>query len=233
MLCATSTPNKNISAICREYDVPLYVNHKSNGIAADWNFALSLVRTNYATLAHQDDIYDPHFLEISLSYIDKAKFPLITFTDYYEIRDGQRITANKLLRIKRIMCLPWRMQALQRSRFVARKIFSFGNPVCCPSVTFVLTNLLISPLFSTKLKTNLDWLAWIQVRNLKGEFVYVPKVLMGHRIHAETETSSRIFDNTRSREDLKILQMLMPNVMARLIWRLYRKSQNYNQTVAE
>jgi len=229
ILCSTSTPNDHICNICKEFDVPLHINPQSLSIAADWNFAMSLAKTEQVTLVHQDDIYEPDFLEKALSCYEKSKKPLIIFTNYYEIRNGKRIDSNMLLCIKRFMSFPWRFKFLRKSRIIARMIFMFGNPISCPSVTLVLNNLPKSFTFNTEYKTNCDWLAWITIRNQKGDFIYCRQKLVGHRIHSESETTKLINDNTRSIEDLKILEMLTPKPIARFIYFFYKKGQKSNK----
>jgi len=228
IICTTSTPNDYISDICNEYDIPLYINPDQHGIAADWNFAYSQADTPIVTLAHQDDEYDPDFLKHSLEYMGKAKNPLMVFTGYYEIRDGNKTMSNKLLRVKRMMCAPWRIRAFWSSRFVGRRIFMFGNPIMCPTVTYAKENLPDRQLFNVEYKNNCDWLAWVDMRDLKGEIVYCPKLLLGHRIHADSETTNRIADNVRSEEDIQILRMLSPEPIAKLIHKYYIKGQSSN-----
>jgi glycosyltransferase involved in cell wall biosynthesis len=233
IICTTSTPGPYISEICVKHDIPLYINPEQGGIASDWNFAYNQANTPLITLAHQDDIYNPDFLKRTLEYLNKVKKPLIAFTDYYEIRGGKEIQSNLLLRIKRFMCTPWRIRVLQASRFTGRRIFMFGSPVCCPSVTYVRENLPAEPLFNTEYKNNCDWFAWVKIRDLPGEFVYCPKRLVGHRIHSESETTNRIADESRSKEDLQILSMLSPKPIAKLIHRFYVKSQGSNRIIKD
>jgi glycosyltransferase involved in cell wall biosynthesis len=230
IVCTTSTPNSLIADVCAEYGIELYINPEQKGLAADWNFAYSQTDTAYVTIAHQDDVYEPDFLKFTLDFLTKVKRPLIAFTGCYEIRDDSKVTSNRLLKIKRIMSTPWRVKTFSKSRFLARRIFMFGNPICCPSVTLVRKNLTEDkPLFNTGYDNNCDWLTWIEIRNLPGSFVYCPKILMGHRIHSESETTNRIGDNTRSIEDLLIMQSLAPKPIAKLIHRFYVKGQSSNK----
>ena len=54
---ATSTPNEWIQGLAEKYEIPLYINTGEGGIAQDWNFAYRQAKTDYITIAHQDDIY--------------------------------------------------------------------------------------------------------------------------------------------------------------------------------
>ena len=228
VICTTSTPNEHISSICAEYDIPLLINPVATGSASDWNFAYDQADTPLVTLAHQDDVYEPDFLKHTFGYLSRAKKPLIVFTNYYEIREGVTAQTNRLLQIKRLMCAPWRLRAFWASRFIGRRIFMLGDPIMCPTVTYVKENLQGKTIFDKEYKCSLDYLALVEIRDLPGEFVYCPMQLLGHRIHIESATSSSIANNNRSIEDLRILQMLSPKPIAKLIHSFYVKSQSSN-----
>ena len=230
IICTTSTPNDHVTSICNKFGVEVCVNSERKGLAADWNFAYNQAKTDYVTIAHQDDIYDPNFLKETMSYIYKSKKPLIAFTDYYEIRNSKKVMSNRLLRIKRILNFPWLFRLTWSSRFIARRIFTFGNPICCPSVTFAKDNIIISPVFNESYKNSCDWYAWLAIRDLRGDFIYCPQKLMGHRIHANSETTATIASNVRSKEELQILRMLMPKFMAKVIHYFYRRGQKSNKS---
>ena len=135
ILIATATPSKYIDDIAAKYNLKVYVNHGEHGITQDWNFAYSKAETDYVTIAHQDDKYNPSYVENLMAYTKNAKRPLIFFTDYAEIRDGNIVESNKLLRIKRIMLFILRPKSMWGSRFARRRVLSMGSPICCPSIT--------------------------------------------------------------------------------------------------
>ena len=228
ILIATSTPNDYIKGIADKYTIPYYINKGEGGITQDWNFAYSCAKTKYITIAHQDDIYEKDYLEIVLKHITRAKHPLLFFSDYYEIRDGKKVTSNKLLKVKRIMLLPMRIKAFQSSRWVRRRILSLGSPICCPSVTFVTENS-PEPVFENHYRACEDWEAWEKLSKKKGQFLYSTKLLMGHRIHEDSETTAAIGDNKRSKEEYEMFCKFWPDSIARLIFKFYSKGQNSNQ----
>ncbi len=225
IIVATSTPNTLISGICEKYDLPLRVNENHTGIAGDWNFAMEQADTELVTIAHQDDIYYPTYTESVLSV--RTEKALIIFTDYAEIRNGKTVLANVNLRIKRILLLPLRVSLLQRSPFIRRRSLSLGNPICCPSVTYVRENL-PQPFFKEHFRSNVDWDAWERISKNKGRFVYIPKVLIGHRIHSGSETSATIEGSVRSGEDMEIFGRFWPPFVAGFINRFYVKSEKSN-----
>ena len=230
ILCS-STPNEALTKLSTETGLELYIRKGQPGIAPDWNFALAKAATPLVTLAHQDDIYEPTFLEETLRRISAEKKPLIAFTDYFELRGDRRVYAggNRNLRIKECMLLPLRSPLLARRRFVRRRILSLGSPVCCPSVTYV-KKALPEQIFSAGFEADLDWQAWERLSRLSGSFCYIPKALMGHRIHEESATTRVIgAHRNRSREDLEMFRIFWPEGIARLLNHYYAAGQDQNK----
>ncbi len=225
---ATSTPNAFIEGICEKYDIPLFVNEGESGITQDWNFAYSQTDARYITIAHQDDIYDCHYTEEMYRALAGVKRPIIFFTDYSELRDGETVHDNKLLRIKRLMLFPLRCRLFWASRFVRRRILSLGSPICCPSVTFVVDNC-PDPVFQHGFRADEDWEAWERLSRRKGAFVYCRKVLTFHRIHEESETSKILGDNARHQEDFVMFRKFWPKGIARFLTKVYGTSEKSNE----
>ena len=224
IICYTSTPLTSIYEICGKYDIP--VHHKTGGgIGRDWNQALSFVSTKFATIAHQDDYYEPKFLEKTLEAFEAHQDGLITFTDYFEEKNGSKIDANTNLKIKRLML--GTLSIFPTSRFWRKRVLAFGNPICCPAVSYNLEKLKDFQ-FDEDMRVSLDWYAWYKINEYKGSFLYIPEALMCHRIHQESETTKTISDNTRTKEDLYMYNLFWPKWFSRVIMKFYVKSQDTN-----
>lgn len=228
IIVTTSTPNEYIEILAAKYSLKVYVNNGPKGIAEDWNFGYQQADGKIVTLAHQDDIYEPCFAEKNLEKINRAKHPLISFSDYGEIRDGNRVVNNRLLNIKRIMLFPLRFTLLQRVRFIRRRILSFGSAICCPSVTYVKENL-PDIIFESGYKGNVDWQAWEKLSKWKGSFVYCNDILMFHRIHSGSATTINIAGNDRTKEDYEMFCKFWPKKIAGLIEFFYRSGEKSNE----
>lgn len=196
VVIATSTPNEMIDGLAKKFDIPVYVNHGKSGIAGDWNFALSCADTPLVTIAHQDDVYSDHYVEWTLESLNSAGNPLLYFTNYGEIRDGAYIDNSTMNGMKRKLLKPLEIQCLQGAMAVKRGVISLGNSICCPSVTYCM-DALPRPVFSSDMRSNLDWEAWERFSRLEGEFVYDKRIGMYHRIHNDSETSACIVDDTQ------------------------------------
>lgn len=225
---ATATPNQLIQSISREFDLPLYIRNGTPGIADDWNFAVSCAHSPFVTIAHQDDLYSPDYSSRAVFALQKSKKPLIYFTDYGEIRHDKVAQSSQLASIKRRLLKPYSIHALRSIKAFKRMPLSLGNPICCPSVTYAVDNL-PTPLFTSGLRSNLDWDAWERFSKRKGEFIYDSGYIgMYHRVHEDSETSACIVDDVRTKEDLELLSRFWPKAIASKINHYYSKAQDYN-----
>lgn len=228
IIMVTSTPNDYIKNICEKYDVELKINHGQGGIVQDWNFGYNQARTPYVTIAHQDDLYFSDYSIRAVRKLVESKHPLIYFSDYCEIRNGEKVRNNRLLKTKRMLLSPLKIKRCQKSRFLRRRILSLGNGICCPSVTFAKENL-PNPVFRVHFRSNEDWEAWERLSRLKGDFLYDSTIQMGHRIHEESETSVIIGDNARSKEDYEMFCKFWPKCIAKFLSNFYAKSEKSNK----
>lgn len=227
IIIATSTPNEHIYAVADKYNLPVFINEGEKGIGGDWNFAYSCCDTSLITIAHQDDIYEPEYTEEMLKFVNSSKEPIIYFSGYAELRSGEKVYNNSILKIKKLMLSPLKIKAFHRSRFIRRRILSFGCPICCPSVTFVKERIGENP-FTNDYLSDIDWQQWEIQSRKKGSFVYNPKPLMCHRIHEESATTEIIGDNVRSKEDLEMFKCFWPSFIAKSLAKIYSKSEKSN-----
>lgn len=225
---ATSTPNLHIQNLAEKYQIPLFVNEGEKGLAGDWNFALQQADTALVTLAHQDDLYMPEYAETILKAYRKTKKPIIFFTDYAELRGNETVNKNKLLFVKRLLLFSLRCEFLQKSRFVRRRILSMGSPICCPSVTLVKSRV-SEKLFRNNMKSNIDWQAWEELSKEEGEFVYLAKPLIKHRIHAGSTTSEVLKSSARRQEDIYMYRKFWPKPIAEFIELFYSQNEKSNK----
>lgn len=228
ILLATSTPNEYIKRLVKKYEIPMYINRGESGIAQDWNFALECADTSFVTIAHQDDIYERDYCKDMMRLLKSQKNPIIGFCDYYELRNGKAVTESSLLKTKRFLLFPLKQKRFWSSIFIRRRVLSFGSAICCPSVTLRKSRL-TKPTFQPGMKSNVDWQAWEKLSKKKGQFVYCDKMLMAHRIHEESETTAVIQANSRGQEDYEMFRHFWPGVVAKMLTKLYSKSEKFNQ----
>ena len=228
ILIETSTPNTFIKDTADKYGLSVYVNQGKSGITEDWNYAMSMVDTNLVTIAHQDDIYLPEYTETMLKYIGKSEHPLIFFSDYAELRNGDVVKENRNLKIKRFLLKELKKQKNWSKKSVRRRSLSLGDAICCPSVTFYMKNL-PKPVFANHFEASEDWEAWERLSKIDGDFIYVPEILMYHRIHVDSATTKVIGENHRREETYEMYRKFWPEWIARMLTNAYAGSEKSNQ----
>jgi hypothetical protein len=229
ILLTTSTPSPQLELFARERTLPLHVNPQRLDIAADWNFALAAASTNFVTIAHQDDLYADAYVARFCTALRRYPQAQIAFCDYREHTLGGPRSTNLNLRIKRMLC---------RHAFGSREILveprekmrllSLGNPVCCPSVMFNRRQLGHFS-FPGGFKTNLDWMAWLQLARQPGGFVYLRDKLVSKGVHAESETSVTLANDAREAEDRRMFEEVWSPRVAHLLMLIYRWSYRANR----
>ena len=230
VIVTTSTPSEYIDRIAKKYNVTVKINPSGGSITLDWNFAYKSSDTQYVTLAHQDDIYLPDYTKKMEEIVRRYPGNILTFSGYYEIK-GERLKKFSINPfIKSIILLPFylfRNSVRKPSR--KKRMLGFGSPIPCPSVMYQKDK--ISDFeFSKDYKINLDWDAWIRLAGEKGDFLYVRKPLIAHRIHDASETSFGISENRRQTEDQEIFKRIWGNgVLSKMITRLYSLSYKLNK----
>ena len=228
VVIATSTPNDYINNIAKKYKLKVYENpEKGKGIGNDFDYASNCVKSKLVTVAHQDDIYDYEYSSKVVEMYNKYPESLIIFTDYYEIKNNNKVYSNNNLRIKRILLFPLNFKFLSKYKFFKRWVIRFGNAISCPAVTYVQKNV-PKKKFNNKMKCDIDWDAWEKLSKLKGNFIYISDKLMGHTVSEETTTTEIINSGIRTKEDLEIFKKFWPTFIARTINKLYKNSEKNN-----
>lgn len=228
VVIATSTPNEFIKNIAKKYNLNIIINKNPRGIGGDFDFAISCGKTDIVTVAHQDDIYDYEYSYEVVSKYKKNPNSIIIFPDYYEIKNGKKVYTNINLKIKRILLFPLRFNFLNKRKFFKRRSLSLGCSICCPAVSFVKDKIEL-PLFEYNFKCDIDWHAWETLSKKKGNFSFINKPLMGHRVHEESTTTEIINDHIRTKEDLIMFKRFWPGFIAKIINKFYVKSEKSNE----
>jgi glycosyltransferase involved in cell wall biosynthesis len=230
ILLSSSTPSTELTAIAKRFGLPLHINPQRIDIAADWNFALGKAGTQCVTLAHQDDIFAPGYVVQMGSALRRNPAALLAFCDYSEHTPFGARPVNINLKIKRVL----RQRAFGARECITEtrdkmRLLSLGNPICCPSVMLdrrALGDFQFPPGF----KTNLDWMAWLELARRPGGFVYVRECLLSKGVHADSETSATIANRAREREDREIFNTLWPRPVALVLATLYKFGYRGNRS---
>ena len=168
ILC-TSTPSPYIEAIAGKYGIPVCVREGKSDIQDDWNFAYGQTKTRYVTLAHQDDIYEPDYLESFLAAVKRYPDISLYFTAYTAICGGRPDPAERTCRVKRLLCSLVRFHRLASLRWVKKSCLCLGNSISCPMTTYNRQIAGERP-FQSRLKFALDWEMYWKLSERPGRF---------------------------------------------------------------
>jgi glycosyltransferase involved in cell wall biosynthesis len=230
VLVTTSTPSDALDAVAASHGVPINVNPRRAGIGGDWNYALTACSARYVTIAHQDDVYRPRYIERMLAALSDVPEALIGFSDFDETTESGPRPAHFNLRLKRFLChRAFRGRPSIHDRNDKRRLLAWGNPIGCPAVTFDRRNT-GDFRFVEDMASNLDWDAWLRLADRAGAFVRVDEALVVRRIHRQSETSALIADRRRIAEDRLMFGRLWPKPVAAMIAAIYRTSYRANRT---
>jgi hypothetical protein len=230
ILLTSSTPSAELDAVSQRYSLPLHINPQRIDIAADWNFAFAAARTEFVTLAHQDDLFAPAYAAKLAGALRRHPGAMFAFCDYSEHTPIGARPTNMNLRIKRSL----RRLAFGRHECITEprrklRLLALGNPICCPSVMFNRAALADFH-FPAGFQTNLDWMAWLELARKPGGFVYVHERLVSKGVHAGSETTATIANRAREREDRAIFDALWPKPVAAALASLYKFGYRANRS---
>lgn len=226
IIMCTSTPNDFIKNLAQKYHIKMFINEGESGIGQDWNFGVSKTKTDYVTIAHQDDIYNENYLEEIVKHINQDnKDFVIAFGDYQEIKNGEIIPLTTNLKIKKILQKPLIKHG--NKKWAKNFALRFGSSICCPCVT-INTKITGRTPYKIDLKCDLDWDTWFAFSKLENSFLYINKPLIKHRIHEESETSNLIESNIRLKEDYEMLKKLWPEPLAKIVMHFYKNAIKTN-----
>lgn len=232
VMITTSTPSDFSRQLAQKYNLEYHVNPlQKAGIAGDWNFALSKADTPLVTIAHQDDVYEPGYAQaVTEQFTAHSKDNvLIVFTNYKDVIDNRLKSSGLNAFVKNALLFPFKFSNSISYAALKRSLLLFGDPICCPSVTFNKASL-DDFSFSSEYKVALDWYAWFELSKREGAFVYINKKLVHHRLHPASETTLQINNGIRKQEETRLLELMWGTPLARLIAPLYAMGHKGNIT---
>ncbi len=215
----TSTDNEHIRNIAKKYDIKYIVRKGKSDIQNDWNFACKNSNTELVTVTHQDDIYEPDYLEnILLNYESEANMYIV---DYNPYKNG-KVVEDKNSKIKEKLKFFLRSKKLCGSKFFKVSSIAFGNSINCPGVTYNKKRIK-GKIFTSNLKFALDWDTFLKISKLNGKNVYIHKRLINYRIHDGATTKEFIMNNKRKTEDFEMFNKFWPKWITKILMFFYVK----------
>jgi glycosyltransferase involved in cell wall biosynthesis len=228
IIICTSTPCDFIRKVAQKYEVPLHVREGKSDIRDDWNFAYNTACGEYITIAHQDDVYNPYYVEEMQKKTQENEDNIIFLTDYFPLKNGEKRNRDINSKIRRVLRIPLKNRFLSKKKWVRKMTLAFGNSICCPSVTYHKGDL-GEDVFTSEYKFNIDWDTFYKLSLKEGSFAYVDKPLVWYRIHDEATSKAFIDSQLRIEEDTDMFRQFWPEWIVKLLMIFYRKAYDtYN-----
>jgi hypothetical protein len=171
-----------------------YVRNPSNiGVFPNMNQCLEQARGEYICVVHDDDLYEPRFLECEVEMLDRHPSAAFVHCATYEIDEESR-------RRRVVRAYPQNRLLAGKAEFVR---YLGGHNVCCSTV--MVRGDLYRKIggFDTSLLCS-DWLMWLRLC-LEGDVAYVAEPQASLRIH-KSALSSGIDAARWCREFLAVVQ---------------------------
>ena len=147
------------------------------------------------------------------------------FSDYYEVDETTNVRKRNLnLKIK---TFGLKLLSLYKNKNYQRRIYAFGNFICCPAVSYNMTRLKDFK-FNEQLRMAVDWDAWERIMKYPGKIEYIPSRMMAHRIHEDSETTNNTLDKNREKEEYLMFRKYWGERMTKLLMKVYVNNQKGN-----
>lgn len=222
ILC-TSTPSPYIEELAAKYEIPVYVREGKSDIQDDWNFAYDTAKTQFVTIAHQDDIYGSEYTKVLLENIRKYPDMSMFFCSYDAIKGRTTESKERSSMVKRLLCIPVSFTAVAHWKWIKKSCLCMGNSISCPMITYN-KNLVGNTIFQSKLKYALDWEMNLKIACMPGRFVYEKRPLGYYRIHEGATSKEFILNHKKEQEDIEMFRHFWPMWLVKLIMVFYKKS---------
>lgn len=204
--CSTDNTSEIVDAF-KNTDITYIKNDKNLGMIGNWNKALTVGKSEYVHIFHDDDILEPHFVDNVCSIInennncafihtaaniidDKGEFLKESIQPYETITDGNKFFSEYL---------------------------EFGKTIICPSVVINRRLLPKGIQFSEYFPFTADYNFWLRISNY-GSVGYVRTPSLSYRMHTQS-TSSTMLKNIEKKiqERLRFREFLCKEISDRKI----------------
>jgi glycosyltransferase involved in cell wall biosynthesis len=175
--------------------------YENEGIAANWNRAFDLVETEYFTLLHCDDAYEPDYLTAMIELMDKYPTAAIGHCAAAIINDTDEVIYSVVDAYKESRFFP--TEIVSRSRRAEFNKLLQGDYVNCPSVIFRTAAVTKVGMFNPELRQTLDWEYWFRILNQGFDIVGVKRKLFRYRRHTENASVINSLSLKRYQEELQ------------------------------
>ena len=209
VVCLDDQSTDDSVAIAQSFrDARLHVerNVTRRGLAGNWNEAIAIARTPLLVIAHQDDLYEPHYLEAAAQLLEAHPRAFIAHTRAtYIDEEGQPVdsTASRSRIDSGRMPEPY-----EREPSAELRALHNGNYIICPSAMYRMSAVAGIGDFNEHYRFVPDWEYWFRGLQ-KGFTITGSHARLAHwRRHEESATRHEEATLRRYDEELELLEWL-------------------------
>jgi glycosyltransferase involved in cell wall biosynthesis len=195
-----------ISQSFKDARVSVIHNAARRGLGGNWNTALSSSQTPYLAIAHQDDVYEPRFLEETLDVLERHPRAFMAHTRATYVDEEERPDSSAALRFKDAFwpdAEPYEREPRQELATLQK-----GNYIICPSVVFRMSAVAKIGPFNESYRFVADWEYWMRGLLAGYTIAGTHQRLIRWRRHSGTATRSEEATLRRYDEELTLLDWL-------------------------
>ena len=221
LICIDDASSDDSAAIAAHAGATVIRNAQRMGLAANWNRAMEIAKSEYFVIAHQDDVYEPEYLATLLHAVQSHPRAFAAHCKARTIDEhGAPIAHPAALFKERFWTNDDPMEREPRTEL---EVLQRGNYVVAPTVLFRSSAVSKIGVFHERYAFVTDWEYWMRAMLEGFTFPGVAKRLVAFRRHDETATRAHERTMRRYDEELELLRWLETLLPSK---RAYRAIEN-------
>lgn len=194
---ARSFRDERLSVICNETRL---------GLAGNWNAAFANAKTPYLVIAHQDDVYEPPFVEIAAQLLDEHPRAFAAHTRATYIDEHGKAIESAASQFKDRF---WPAdEPYEREPRQEMRALHDGNYIICPSAMYRMGAVREIGPFNENYRFVTDWEYWLRGLHQGFTIVGTHARLVQWRRHEDSTTRQEEATLRRYDEELALLEWL-------------------------
>lgn len=203
-VCIDDASTDGSAGIAEEEGVEVLRNPARLGLAGNWNRAVEVSDTAYLVIAHQDDVYDPRFLETMAPLIEAHPRALIAHSRVQYVDEHGRPMDSAAARFKETFWPP--EDPYERDGADEMTALLRGNYIICPATIFRREAMDRIGRFNERYRFVTDWEYWMRGVLAGASVAGTASRLLGWRRHSGTATASHALMLSRFEEEIALLE---------------------------
>ena len=185
---------------------------RNAGLAGNWNRALEMVTTPYLALCHQDDVYQPGFLETMLALLESRPRAFVAHCKAQTIDAEGRPFSLPADRYRAAFWPP--EDPYERGGRAELEMLRRGSYIYTSTAVFRTSAVRRIGLFSAEYKQSIDWNYWMRGVLAGFTIVGTRQPLASYRRHPRMTTRQTEADLSRYTDEIRLVTWIAGAALA-------------------